>query len=437
MKELKKRILSIVTASVMALSCFGAFADKGLPGLITAVSAVTYTKVPALNPSCTSPGNREYYVGSDNKYYMLIDGNYVEVTFAETQIRALGHYPELVKEKAPTCTEDGCKKHYKCIRCDQLFLDQSGYKIATLAAVTIPAYHKKLTYIPMKRATCTASGYYAHYQCPYCKKYFTDANGKHQVTFESIRMASRGHIFYNGKCKNCGTPDPTFVKWKDSLTMKDTGKGTASVKWDTLKGVEEYKVYIMQDGKYGLLTTLSAASTEIFTGSDGYIYVKSGDIFRVFEYNAAWRSFKKVKNVKLTTAEKAKQDGTHKYSVKVAYIIGGRECTDAESCKGSTSVKYKAPYQPAVSVTVKKNKVTLKFDKCNGADSYKVKIEANGNTVTKTVDSAKAVLDEKDLKKLGITKSDKKYKLTVTITAYKGSDKLKRADAVSVSFRTE
>ncbi len=437
MKELKKRILSIVTASVMALSCFGAFADKGLPGLIAPASAVTYSLVSALNPSCTSPGYKEHYKGDDGKLYIKNGDTYTEVLPGEVMIPALGHYAELIKAVEPTCTQDGVKQHYKCYRCNGLFLDQIGSRSVAESSLIIPAYHKKLTYVPAKKSTCTDSGYYAHYICPHCKKLFLDAKGNRPANEDSVRMASHGHKYYNGKCKYCKATDPVYLKWKDSLKIKDTGKGSVSLKWDTLGGVNDFNVYIMHDGRYALLTGLTAASTEIFEGSDGYIYVKSGDIFRVYQYNAAWRSFTKVKNVKPATAEKAKADGSKKYSVKVSYILSGRESADNESCKGSASVKYSAPYKPTVTAAYKKNKVTLKFDNCSGADNYRVKIEANGKTVTKLVDPAKAVLEEKDLAKLGITKKNKKYKLSVTITAYKGATKLKRADNISVSFRTE
>ena len=58
---------------------------------VTVVPAVTYTRVPASSPTCTSSGNIEYYRGSDNKYYTKSGDTYTETTRAAVTIRALGH----------------------------------------------------------------------------------------------------------------------------------------------------------------------------------------------------------------------------------------------------------------------------------------------------------------------------------------------------------
>ena len=51
---------------------------------------VTYTKVAAKSATATQPGNSEYYIGSDGKYYTLSNGKYTEVQANSWVIPALG-----------------------------------------------------------------------------------------------------------------------------------------------------------------------------------------------------------------------------------------------------------------------------------------------------------------------------------------------------------
>jgi hypothetical protein len=51
---------------------------------------VTYTKVAAKSATATQPGNTEYYIGSDGKYYTLSNGTYTQIAANSWVIPALG-----------------------------------------------------------------------------------------------------------------------------------------------------------------------------------------------------------------------------------------------------------------------------------------------------------------------------------------------------------
>ena len=76
--------------------------------LVSSDSSVTYTKVKAKPVTTTEDGNIEYYIGSDEKYYILVDGEYKEISERTMFISIVTK----VDEKAPTITQNGNKEYY-------------------------------------------------------------------------------------------------------------------------------------------------------------------------------------------------------------------------------------------------------------------------------------------------------------------------------------
>ena len=84
------------------------------------------TKVARVEPTCTEPGNVEYFTDKDGNYYMEDPekpGSFINVTARMTDLAPLGHdlSSEIVNEIAATCEDTG---HYTvretCSRCDYL-----------------------------------------------------------------------------------------------------------------------------------------------------------------------------------------------------------------------------------------------------------------------------------------------------------------------------
>ena len=86
-----------------------------------AVHEHTMNRTPAVEPTCTEPGNIEYWTCAEcGKYFSDAEGN-TEITLADTVIAALGHdYTATVT--APTCTEQGYTTH-TCTRCGDSYVD--------------------------------------------------------------------------------------------------------------------------------------------------------------------------------------------------------------------------------------------------------------------------------------------------------------------------
>ncbi len=81
-----------------------------------------------------------------------------EVLTPQETIPALGHQPETIPGKSPTCTETGLTDGQKCTRCGTVLKAQE----------TIPALGHQLETIPGKAATCTETGLTDGQTCTRC-----------------------------------------------------------------------------------------------------------------------------------------------------------------------------------------------------------------------------------------------------------------------------
>ena len=109
-------------------------------------------------PTCTGRGEKTFTCQNDLSH-----------TYTEP-IDPLGHMPEKVEAKEPTCTEAGYREHYECSRdnCGALFLDEAGKTTTTEAALVVEAKGHTLETIPAEAATCTETGLTAGVKCSVC-----------------------------------------------------------------------------------------------------------------------------------------------------------------------------------------------------------------------------------------------------------------------------
>lgn len=94
-----------------------------------------------------------------------------------------GHDGEWKVTKEPTCTEPGAEV-LVCTVCGE-----------QLESREIPARGHSLTHTPAKDATCTEAGNKEFWTCETCGKYFSDADGKHEIDLEETVIAPLGHSF--------------------------------------------------------------------------------------------------------------------------------------------------------------------------------------------------------------------------------------------------
>ena len=152
--------------------------------------------------TCTEDGKKDYYYNNfDGKDYEDYDcTKVIDDLESWIVIPATGHSYELIKDVAPTCTEDG-EKVYKCSECNDIKTE--------VVNATGHSYKEEVI-----APTCTEQGYVLH-TCEKCnnkyKDTYTNATG-HSYKEEVIAptCTEQGYVLHT--CEKCNN------KYKDTYT---------------------------------------------------------------------------------------------------------------------------------------------------------------------------------------------------------------------------
>ncbi len=223
------------------------------------------TKVDAEDPTCTAPGNKEYYICSGCKKWYEDGTGVVEITdHSSVEISKLGHKLAAATCTAPkTCQRDGCdytegialghnyakewssnaKKHWhECTRCqdkkdeEDHTPDREAADCTTPVKCTIcktiitPAKGHNLSKIDAVDATCTTGGTKAYYECSRCSKWFETSAGTAEITDpDSIKIAALGHDYADEWSSNASKHWHECTRCGDKTELEAHDFGTDNV----------------------------------------------------------------------------------------------------------------------------------------------------------------------------------------------------------------
>lgn len=139
----------------------------------------------------------------------------------ETVKKLCGDNHVLVKTEAvpATCTEKGMAEYWTCSECGAIFSDADGKNATTLSKLETDrdkTNHTNLVEYPAKAATCKEAGNIHYYYCDGCKDYFSDAEGKNEISHSSTELpkldhkyvweavSENGAEYHQQKCTMCG-----------------------------------------------------------------------------------------------------------------------------------------------------------------------------------------------------------------------------------------
>ena len=209
------------------------------------------TKTEAKAPTCTGAGNEAYWTcGSCGKYFSDASGN-TEVAKDSWMLGPIGHdWMDAVytwSDDGSTCTAVRTCKHdsthtetskatvtaaqTKAPTCTQM--GETTYKAAfeadwamtqTKVIADIPAAGHKLTKTEAQAPTCTEAGNEAYWTCGTCGKYFSDGEGKEEITLDSTVLSALGHDYKDGVCTRCDGKDPDYVPPTEPDAPAQTGE---------------------------------------------------------------------------------------------------------------------------------------------------------------------------------------------------------------------
>ena len=209
------------------------------------------TKTEAKAPTCTGAGNEAYWTcGSCGKYFSDASGN-TEVAKDSWMLGPIGHdWMDAVytwSDDGSTCTAVRTCKHdsthtetskatvtaaqTKAPTCTQM--GETTYKAAfeadwamtqTKVIADIPAAGHTLTKTEAQAPTCTEAGNEAYWTCGTCGKYFSDGEGKEEITLDSTVLSALGHDYKDGVCTRCDGKDPDYVPPTEPDAPAQTGE---------------------------------------------------------------------------------------------------------------------------------------------------------------------------------------------------------------------
>ena len=209
------------------------------------------TKTEAKAPTCTRAGNEAYWTcGSCGKYFSDASGN-TEVAKDSWMLGPIGHdWMDAVytwSDDGSTCTATRTCKHdsthtetskatvtaaqTKAPTCTQM--GETTYKAAfeadwamtqTKVIADIPATGHTLTKTEAQAPTCTEAGNEAYWTCGTCGKYFSDGEGKEEITLDSTVLSALGHDYKDGVCTRCQGKDPDYVPPTEPDAPAQTGE---------------------------------------------------------------------------------------------------------------------------------------------------------------------------------------------------------------------
>ena len=194
-------------------NCNKLFSDEACKNEISADSVIVkahhnLNKVDAKVEDCLNPGNIDYYVCSVcDKYFSDAEGKNEIKDKSSVVIVANGHNLDKVDSKAEDCLNPGNIEYYVCSVCDKYFSDKDGKKEISAESVVIPAKGHKGVLVPVVAADCENDGNIAYYKCENCNKLFSDEACKNEISADSVIVKAHHNLNkVDSKAEDCLTP---------------------------------------------------------------------------------------------------------------------------------------------------------------------------------------------------------------------------------------
>lgn len=188
-------------------------------------------EVSASAPTCTEAGNNRHWKCTICERLFSDSDATAEIDVEDTIIAPVGHSPEeAVKENIveATCTEDG--SYDEVVYCSVCNNELSRNRV-------VESGHHKLEYVASNPATCLSEGYEEYWECSACHKLFKDAEGNTEL-LEIQKLEKTDHVYENAltpatlkadgytiqKCKICGEEKgvKTAIKKIASVSLSKT-----------------------------------------------------------------------------------------------------------------------------------------------------------------------------------------------------------------------
>jgi hypothetical protein len=161
----------------------------------------TMEKHEAKAATCAAEGNVEYYYCTVCQNYYLDENGQTKTTLSDCKIAKLTtHSTELEHHDRvePTCCEQGTIEYWQCPVCEKYYSDAEGKTEVSKLKLDIDkdkTNHSNLTEISAKAPTCTEKGNIACWYCNGCDNYYSDAAGNTEIKKSDAQLSALGHDY--------------------------------------------------------------------------------------------------------------------------------------------------------------------------------------------------------------------------------------------------
>ena len=262
-----------------------------------------------------------------------------------------------VKAVAATCEKDGTAAHYVCRTCKKLFSDANGKKEITVREAVIPGAHK-MTRTKRKAPTCTEQGNIEYYTCSVCKGIFADNKGTKELSKGDLTLAAKGHSYDKGEVTTPASCEKAGVKTYTCLTCGKT-------KTEKLKA-EKHE---WNEGKITKKATCTADGAKLYTCVN--CGATKSEAIKALGHD--WGEWKVTKAA--TTAKKG---------VETCYCKNNKKHTKKRSIPKLSAKQRTDQFIRANFQSIKNNSFTIKWNKLKGASRYVVLVGECGDAFTDT-----------------------------------------------------
>ena len=198
----------------------------------------------------------------------------------------------------------------------------------------ITAHKHTLKKVDKVNPTCTKEGNKEYWICEdeNCKEMFLEEAATEAVQWKDIVLPATGHNYQNGKCKNCGVKDPSYVAPKPEaplhlgtakLKAVTGGVRTIKLKWSKAKDAEGYAVYRYntKKKKYDLIARTKGTAYNDKKRTPGTVYKYIVKAYGVRQkkttYGKASNAASAITKPKTPTITSVKKVGTTKAAINV------------------------------------------------------------------------------------------------------------------------
>ncbi len=163
--------------------------------------------VEAKEPTCTEPGNIEYWHCSKCDT-CFSDADAETIITEPVTIPMIPHVLVAREKIEPTCAEEGSEAYWECENCHKLFSDEEAQNEIE-APIVIEKKAHTLTAHEKVDSTCTATGTEAYWSCDVCEKLFSDEKAQNEietpVVIEKKEHTLTAHTKVDSTCAETGT----------------------------------------------------------------------------------------------------------------------------------------------------------------------------------------------------------------------------------------